>query len=74
VGRIQHCPPVALGEILPVVLAARSSAVNELRRALYRASHIEAPVEFIGRGSLMSAFPRPAVAFHCARSRGLHPK
>jgi hypothetical protein len=58
VGRIQHGPPVALGETLPVVWAARSSAMDVLRRTPFFASHIEAPAESIGRGLLISACPR----------------
>ena len=49
-GHIQHGPPVALGETFPVVWAARSSAMDDLRRTLFLTSHIEAPVESIGRG------------------------
>lgn len=68
-GRIQHGPPVALEEILPIVWAVRSSASNDLQRTLFLTSHIEAPVESIGRGLLISACPRHLPLHSFARAQ-----
>jgi len=67
-GRIQHRPPVALGETVPVVWSARSSAMDDLRRTLFITSHIEAPVESIDRGLLISACPRHLPLHSIARA------